>query len=170
MQKSIMEQFHFPYQQSLKSQLPEQIQALVDAAETAAANTDPGRPKLTVGAALLTENENVITASSQVNAINPEGVCAERAVLYALNNHNEREKIKSIAITYVGKVSNEKPIAPCGACRQALLETQIAQDSPISIYMCSPDGRTIMIADAGFLLPFAFIQQEGPVSATAVEE
>lgn len=165
-----MEQFQFAYQQSLKSQLPTHIQKLVDMAESAAENTDPGRPKLTVGAAILTENGNIVNASSQVNAINPEGVCAERAVLYALNNRNEREKITAIAITYKGKVSNEKPIAPCGACRQALLETQLAQNGPISIYMCSPDGRTIMVEDAGYLLPFAFTQPEAPVSATAVAE
>jgi len=165
-----MEQFCFAYRQSLKNQLPEHIQNLVAAAESVAASIDSGRPKLTVGAAILTENGTIVTANSQVNAVNPEGVCAERAVLYALNNHNEREKIRAIAITYTGKVNDEKPIAPCGACRQALLETQIAQNSPISIYMCSPDGRILMVEDTSHLLPFAFTQPEGPVSATAAEE
>ena len=70
-----------------------------------------------VGAALLTKSGEVIAGANVENASYPLSICAERAALFAAVAQGHRS-FEAIAI--VGP--EDVPIAPCGACRQALRE------------------------------------------------
>lgn len=151
-----MQQFDFPYQQSLKSQLTQAGQDIVSAAELAAGKAYAPYSGFKVGAALLLASGEVITGANQENASFPAGICAERAALGALNM-DQGHKVSAIAISYkTSKEGRHLPLSPCGICRQSILEVQLHQRSPITVYMSSPDGDVIMVEDASFLLPFHF--------------
>jgi cytidine deaminase len=150
-----VQQFQFPYELALKSQMAAEAQELISAAEAAADKAYAPYSKFRVGAALLRTDGSIVTAAKQENAVFPAGICAERAVL-ATHDLTGPEKVKAIAIAYKASVGKHSPLAPCGICRQSILEVQQHQSSPISIYMCSPDSEVVMVEDASFLLPFFF--------------
>lgn len=151
-----MEQFQFPFLHGKKSALPEEIQKLIDRAEAAADKAYAPYSHFKVGAAVLLEDGSVLTGSNHENAAYPAGVCAERAALSTLEMNDKTHRVKAIAVTYHSGDEHGKPISPCGICRQTILEVQQWQQQPISIYMCSPDGKVIVLEDAGYLLPFSF--------------
>ena len=150
-----MQQFQFPYELSLKSQMAAEAQELISAAEAAVDKAYAPYSKFKVGAALLLTNGAIVTGANHENAVFPAGICAERAVL-ANHDMEGPEKVKAIAIAYQGSGKQHAPLAPCGICRQSILEVQQHQSSLIAVYMCSPDGEVIMVEDASFLLPFYF--------------
>lgn len=151
-----MQQFGFPYQQSLKSQMAPAAQDLISAAEAAAEKAYAPYSGFKVGAALLLASGEVLTGSNHENASFPAGICAERAVLGNLEM-DESHKVQAIAIAYkTNKTDRHRPLSPCGICRQSILEAQMHQHSPITVYMSSPDGEVIMVEDAAYLLPFHF--------------
>lgn len=151
-----MQQFAFPYQQALKAQLPEPVQELIAAAETAAGKAYAPYSKFKVGAALRQSDGTILTGANHENASFPAGICAERAVLGALDMDGGH-KVIAMAIAYkTEKGANHAPLSPCGICRQNILEAQLHQQQPIAVYMCSPDGEVIVVEDARYLLPFHF--------------
>lgn len=151
-----MQQFAFPYEYTLKPQLPQPAQSLLDAAEAAAGKAYAPYSKFKVGAALLLTDGSVITGANHENAAFPAGICAERAVL-GVHDMDGPQKIAAIAIAYkTDKSDMHPPLAPCGICRQSILEAQLHQGAPIKVYMSSPDGEVVMVEDASYLLPFHF--------------
>lgn len=158
-----MQQYTFAYQVYAKGELPPDIEQLVAAANAATGKAYAPYSNLKVGAAILMTDGSIVTGANQENAASPNGVCAERAALAHVHIDDESPKVKAIAVTYTGKTKNtEKPIAPCGMCRQNILEMQQRQQSPITVYMCSPGGQVLMIEDAGNLLPFSFSSDDLP--------
>jgi cytidine deaminase len=154
--KSSMQQYQFPYQHTVKSKLPEDIQSLIGNAEQATQKAYAPYSHFRVGAAVLLEDGEVLTGSNHENAAYPAGVCAERAALSNLEMNDSSRKVKAIAVTYRSGDEHGKPISPCGICRQTILEVQQWQSAPIAVYMCSPDGQVIMLESAEYLLPFSF--------------
>jgi cytidine deaminase len=73
--------------------------------------------KFKVGAALLTENDQVFLGCNVENASYGLTNCAERTAIFKAVSEGEK-KIKAIAV--VG--DTEGPISPCGACRQVIAE------------------------------------------------
>lgn len=151
-----MDQFSFPFQKILKAQLTAEARELVTAAEAAAEKAYAPYSRFKVGAAVQMEHGRIITGNNHENASFPAGVCAERAVLSGIDMHEKGEKVIALAVTYKGGGELSQPLAPCGLCRQTILEVQQWQQSPITLYLCSPDGQVIMVEDAGWLLPFSF--------------
>lgn len=136
-----------------------EAQDLISAAEAATDKAYAPYSKFKVGAALLLTDGSIITGANHENAAFPAGICAERAAL-GVHDMEGPNKVKAIAIAY--KTSHEQshpPLAPCGICRQSILEAQLHQGTPIAVYMSSPDGEVIMVEDASYLLPFHFSSQ-----------
>lgn len=73
--------------------------------------------KFRVGAALLSENGEVYTGCNVENISYGLSNCAERTAVFKAISEGIKE-FKAIAIV----ADTEKIIAPCGACRQVLLE------------------------------------------------
>jgi|SRR5271166_2388495 len=90
---------------------------LLAAARTARARAYAPYSQFPVGAALLTQTNEVIVGVNVENASYPLSMCAERTALFAAMAQGHRV-FRSIAIVGPDGVA----IAPCGACRQALWE------------------------------------------------
>ena len=110
-----------------------------------------------VGAAILLENGTIIKGNNQENAAYPSGLCAERVAIFACGANYPGIKILSIAIT-AGSLdfASDHPIAPCGACRQTMLEYELNQDSQISVIMRGRSGKIYRCEGIKQLLPIFF--------------
>ena len=51
------------------------------------------------------------------------------------------------------------PIAPCGVCRQVLLETELQQDQEIEIILQGSKGKIYTLSSARSLLPIYFFEK-----------
>jgi cytidine deaminase len=78
-----------------------------------------------VGAACLLENGVVVTGNNQENAAYPSGLCAERTVLFYANANYPDIPVVVMAVAAQNSAGFiPEPIAPCGSCRQVLLESE----------------------------------------------
>lgn len=110
-----------------------------------------------VGAAVLLEDGTVVTGNNQENASYPIGMCAERVALFAASAHYPRIRVKAIAITArSASFIIDKPVTPCGACRQAIAEYEHRHGSPIRIIMTGESGPLLIAESISPLLPFQF--------------
>lgn len=110
-----------------------------------------------VAASARLKNGRIVSGTNQENASFPAGICAERVLLSAVSAVYPDERIDTIAISYKGDMDNSnKPLAPCGICRQALVEYEIRFNQPIRLILGGMEGEIFVFSSAGSLLPFAF--------------
>lgn len=113
--------------------------------------------KFNVGAALLLENGEIVLGNNQENAAYPSGMCAERVAIWKAGSEFPGIKIKKIAITAASSTTKvDKPVGPCGACRQTLSEYEINQKEPMEILFMGEIGKIIKTESLLSLLPFSF--------------
>ena len=113
--------------------------------------------KFNVGAALLLENGEIVLGNNQENAAYPSGMCAERVAIWKAGSEFPGTKIKKIAITAASSTTKvDKPVGPCGACRQTLSEYEINQKEPMEILFMGEIGKIIKTESLLSLLPFSF--------------
>ena len=144
-------------------ELNEADQALVKTAKDATARSYSPYSHFSVGAAVLLGNGIVVTGTNQENAAYPSGLCAERTTLFYANSQYPDQPVVTLAIAArTEKDFIDRPIPPCGACRQVILETEKRYGQPIRILLygkeCIYEIKTI-----GDLLPLSF-------DASAMEE
>lgn len=110
-----------------------------------------------VGAAILLENGTIVLGSNQENAAYPSGMCAERVAVWKAGSDHPNVKILKLAIT-ASSANNkvDKPVGPCGACRQSLLEYEVKQKQPFSILFMGEVGEVVKTESLVALLPFSF--------------
>lgn len=110
-----------------------------------------------VGAALIREDGSIVPGNNQENAAYPSGLCAERVALFSASATLPNVAVKTIAI--VAPSGEFDPAAPCGGCRQVLMEYETKQGSPIRILL-KGDGENIWIFKSVHdLLPFSFTRE-----------
>lgn len=110
-----------------------------------------------VGAAVLLENGKTVKGNNQENASYPIGLCAERVAIFAAGANFPGIKIKAIAITALSKQFHiDKPVAPCGACRQAIAEYEHRYKHPIRLIMVGESGNVLVAEGIKNFLPFMF--------------
>jgi cytidine deaminase len=110
-----------------------------------------------VGAAVMLEDNTLIVGSNQENAAYPLCMCAERVALYSLGHLFPEKKIVKIAVVAHKKSSKDlTPAAPCGACRQVLVEYEHRQQAKIQIVFMTDDMVWMKYPDAEMLLPGSF--------------
>ncbi len=110
-----------------------------------------------VGAAILLDNNEIVTGNNQENASYPSGICAERTAIYYAGAHHPDAKIVRMAISAASKNQTTKvPIPPCGACRQAIAEYEVKQNAPIEIYFMGETGKVMKSNSLANLLPLIF--------------
>ncbi len=98
---------------------PRQQAELLAAAQQAAQQAYAPYSGFRVGAALLLEGGDIVTAANVENASYGLSICAERsAVVRAIAQHGPTLRIQAVAVTNL----NNAPSSPCGACRQVLSE------------------------------------------------
>lgn len=116
-----------------------------------------------VGAVAKLSNGEEVTGTNQENASFPVGICAERSLLASAAALFPNKAIETIAISYNNKnegANSDRPISPCGMCRQALQEYEIRGKKPMRLILGGQDGEIIIINSATLLLPFAFTPEE----------
>ncbi len=139
------------------SELTDIDQKLVLAAKDALKDSYSPYSKFKVGAAILLSNGEIIKGSNQENAAYTMCLCAERVAIAAADSVYPKEKIIAIAVTAKSPTKPiDKPIAPCGACRQVLCETENKHNQSMKVIMQGEVGQIVIIETAKDLLPFHF--------------
>jgi len=134
---------------------------LLDAARKATGHAYAPYSDFRVGAAVMLINGQTLSGSNQENASFPAGICAERVVLSAASATFPGTAIISLALTYINKSStSNRPISPCGICRQTLAEYEQRFNHPIRLILGGISGEIFIVNRATDLLPFAFSNQE----------
>ena len=144
------------YEYSTIWDLPAVEQKLIFASREAALNSYAPYSKFHVGAAVLLDNDEIITGNNQENAAFTTGLCAERVALFYANSLYKDVPVKAVAVTASDSQGiTHEPVKPCGSCRQALLEAEARFGRPVRIIL---DGRNKIQVFQGVenLLPFPF--------------
>jgi len=151
------QEFNFKYTNITDpSELDDISNRLISKAKSAAKNAYAPYSEFNVGAAVLLENGEIITGSNQENAAFPSGLCAERIALFYANSIYPDVPVKSMVVAALQNGEYLKfPVAPCGSCRQVILETQTRFKNKIKLIMYGEEKISI-VEDAAFLLPFPF--------------
>ncbi len=110
-----------------------------------------------VGAMARLTNGKTVAGSNQENASYPVGLCAERVLLSASSSLYPGVPVESIAISYHNdNGKSDRPITPCGICRQTLVEYETRLQHPIRLILGGMEGKIFIIPKAGMLLPLSF--------------
>lgn len=138
-------------------ELPKSIQTLMAEAIEVRNSAYSPYSKFNVGAAILMDNGKVVVGSNQENASYPSGLCAERTAVYYANAKYPKAKMQIMALSASSQYKvTDKPIPPCGACRQAIAEYEIKQKEPIQIYFMGAQGKVVKSPSLANLLPLIF--------------
>ena len=138
-------------------ELPKGVSYLMQKAIEARQKAYAPYSNFTVGAAILLENNEIVSGNNQENASYPSGLCAERTAIYFAGSQFPNVKIIRMAITSVSKIKQTtEPIPPFGACRQAISEYEIKQNVPIEIYFMGETGKIVKSNSLANLLPLIF--------------
>lgn len=137
-------------------ELPAEEQVLLQRANKATQTAYAPYSNFNVGVAILLENGEIVSGSNQENSASPSGLCAERVAMFYANAHYPNIPIVAIAVSSaVNGVLNDKPIYPCGSCRQALLENEQRFKKPIKVIMGS-SKKIQSVGSIKDMLPFSF--------------
>lgn len=131
---------------------------LIEAAKAAARNAYAPYSDFHVGAAVLTNTGEVITAANFENASYGLSLCAETLAIASANSAGHLERITDIAIAggAGGSIGLSDALLPCGRCRQVIAETAQVTGRDIAVHCAHADGYdTHLISN---LLPNAFGQ------------
>lgn len=138
-------------------ELSAQDREVVDAARKATANSYAIYSGFNVGAAVRLSNGVIVAGTNQENAAYPSGLCAERTTLFWANSQYPDNAVEVLAIaarTAQGEL--ERPIPPCGACRQVILETEKRFNTSIRIILYGEKECYIIEDGIKALLPLSF--------------
>ena len=113
-----------------------------------------------VGASLILKNGQIINGSNQENVAYPSGLCAERVAIFSAGTNFPNQKIKQIAIVAHADFKLNKPVMPCGACRQAMIEYEQRQGDKIEVLLQGNKGNIFISESVSNLLPYAFECEE----------
>ncbi|TGG88050.1 cytidine deaminase [Geotoga petraea] len=102
-----------------------------------------------VGAALLTEDGEIYLGANVENASYSLSICAERNAIFKANADGKR-KFKALMVV----ADTERPISPCGACRQVM-----AEFGDYDVYLANLKGD-IKEATSFELLPYNFNKED----------
>ena len=112
-----------------------------------------------MGAAIALDNGEIVCGANQENAAYPSGTCAERSACFSAGARFPGAKFEAIAVAARGTDGCEQPtpVAPCGACRQALLEYEKLAGHDVEVLLVGRDA-IYRLPSVKSLLPLAFIE------------
>jgi len=119
---------------------------LWQAAEKARRRAHAPYSKFLVGAAIECTDGTLISGCNVENASYGLTMCAERNAIGSMALSGKRPARVAIV------VDHERPVPPCGACRQVLAEFSAAE---VEVRSRTLDGQELR-STVGALLPFAF--------------
>ena len=113
--------------------------------------------EFSVGAAVLLANGEMVSGNNQENVAYPSGTCAERSACFYAHARYPQAKFRRIAVAARGTDGEfvADPVAPCGACRQSLLEYEMLAGGPVEVLLCGKD-KVYRLPSVVSMLPLAF--------------
>lgn len=140
-------------------ELPAKDQLLIQKAKDLAKSAYAPYSGFRVASVALMSDGTLVNGTNQENASYPIGLCAERVLLAAASSIAPGKSILTIAITYESdQVDSSAPVAPCGICRQSLLEFESRFDHPMRILLAG-SHQVYEFESASLLLPLGFKPQ-----------
>jgi cytidine deaminase len=110
-----------------------------------------------VAAIAKLSNGETVVSTNQENASYPVGICAERVLLSTVSSLYPGIAIDTIAISYDNtNGASDKPISPCGICRQSLLEYEERMKHSIRLILSGKEGEVVVVEKSSQLLPLSF--------------
>lgn len=109
--------------------------------------------KFPVGAAAILKDNKAFIGANIENAAYSSGTCAERSCINAIYSQGYR---KEDIIGFSVMTDTKTPSAPCGACRQVLLEL-LERDTPI--YLFNVEGE-LFETNMHELMPYPFDEKD----------
>jgi cytidine deaminase len=114
-----------------------------------------------VGSAVRLSNGEVLQGSNQENAAYPSGLCAERVVLFYAQAKFPDVPVEAIAIyARSGEFKLDKPVTPCGSCRQVMAEYENRHGRKMRVIMGGDDGSVQVVDGIESLLPLMFMLEK----------
>ncbi|MBU5213454.1 cytidine deaminase [Heyndrickxia sp. FSL K6-6286] len=127
------------------------LEQLIEEAKIARDKAYVPYSKFPVGAALLSENGKVYHGCNIENAAYTVGNCAERTALYKAYSDGDT-KFNVLVVT----ADTERPVPPCGACRQVISEL-CPKDMKVILTNLKGDIQELTVEQ---LLPGAFSPED----------
>ncbi len=150
-------QFTIRYEVVHESALSDAEQKLFQSAVEALEKSYAPYSKFNVGCSVLLENGEVVSGANQEVASYPVCICAEGVALSTVSSMHPNVGIRSMFI--VARNENgmvNELIAPCGVCRQRIVEYETRQNSGIQLLLKASGNAVVRFASAKDILPFAF--------------
>ena len=141
-------------------ELNENQQDLLQKANHICSNAYAPYSMFKVGASLILKNGQIVNGSNQENVAYPSGLCAERVAIFNAGANFPNQKIKQIAIVAQANFNLKKPVMPCGACRQSMIEYEQRQGDKIEVLLQGNKGNIFVSESVSNLLPYAFECEE----------
>ena len=142
-------------------ELPPDEQELILVARKATAKAYSPYSKFNVGCAVKLTHGVIYGGANKENASHSVTSCAERSTLDMIHNLGHTRDVEKIAVT--GFLANavdkkgDKPLTPCGVCRQEINETEELAGRKITILMdCFNDDLIYKVVGISNLLPLSF--------------
>lgn len=110
-----------------------------------------------VGASVKLENGEIVVGNNQENIAYPSGLCAERVALFYVGANYPNVSIETICIVAKGDlIPIDSILAPCGSCRQVMIESEQRQSKPIRVILVNQNKTVVVIETVKHFLPFIF--------------
>ena len=140
-----------------EDELTPQELRLVDEARRATYRSYAPYSHFSVGAAVELADGTVVSGSNQENAAYPSGLCAERTAVFHANSQHPDKPIRRICIAARDTEGRflQRPVSPCGACRQVLLEAERRAGSDIEVFLYGTEEIRV-VGSIRDLLPWSF--------------
>ena len=132
-----VKEFSLSYEEyASDAELPAADLALLAAARAATKDAYAPYSRFRVGAAARMQNGVIITGTNQENASYPAGICAERTLLSVAGSLYPGVSIDTLAVSYHNENGlSDRPISPCGICRQSLQEFEQRAGKPVRLLL-----------------------------------
>lgn len=140
-----------------EEELTSQEVKLLDEARRATYRSYAPYSHFSVGAAVELADGTIVSGSNQENAAYPSGLCAERTAVFYANSRYPDQPIRRLCIAARDTEGHflRRPISPCGACRQVLLEAEQRAGHPIEVLLYGTE-EIYIIRHIKDLLPLCF--------------
>lgn len=137
------------------------VAVLVDAARAAARHAHAPYSRFAVGAALLMADGSIVTGTNFENASYGLSLCAETVALATANAQGRLKDVIAVAViggmmSANGIPTGDKPVGPCGRCRQVMNEAAQMGGRDLPVFCASADGMAVERHMLSALLPHAF--------------
>jgi len=134
---------------------------LIAAAREAARHAHAPYSRFGVGAAVLLSDDSVVTGTNFENASYGLSLCAETVALATANAQGRLRDVVAIAVIggpigADGAPKGDKPVGPCGRCRQVINEAGQMGKRDVVVWCAGAEGDAVERHMLSTLLPHAF--------------